>query len=64
MYVSSLVVILDQAIKANCGPKAINLGKGFLFVTVFFIGEEWLSLLTLLKTGLSSKFFFEKLAKI
>ena len=34
-------------LKVICGPKANIL---------LFIGEEWLSLLTLLKTGLSSNF--------
>ena len=33
--------------KVICGPK-VNI--------LLFIGEEWLSLLTLLKTGLSSNF--------
>ena len=39
--------------KVICGPKASNCGKYLiLLVTVLFITEEWLRLLTLLKTGL------------
>ena len=40
-----------------------DLGKCFLFVTALFIGEQCVSLLTLLKTGLS-KFCSEKLLQI
>ena len=39
--------------KDICGPKANNWGMCLiLFVTVLFIGEEWLTLLTLLKIDL------------
>ena len=48
-----------------CGPKRINRGNCLiLFLTVLFIGKEWLSLLILLKTGLLKLFRFEKLLKI
>ena len=47
------------------GPKANNLGKCMiLFVTVLFIGEEQLSLFTLLNTYLSKQFCFEILLKV
>ena len=40
-------------VKAICGLKGSNCGKYLVFlVTVLFIREEWLRLLTLLKTGL------------
>ena len=51
--------------KAICGPKAANCGKSLiLLVTVLFTGEKWLSILTLLKTGLSRQFCSEKLLQI
>ena len=58
--ISSLVVMIDQIrkqchlwVKAICGLKGSNCGKYLVFlVTVLFIREEWLRLLTLLKTGL------------
>ena len=46
-------------------PKANNWGKWLiLLVTLLFTGEEWLSLLTLLKTGLSRQLCSEKLLQI
>ena len=51
--------------KAICGPKASNCGKYLiLLVTVLFIREEWLRLLTLLKTGLPRQICPEKLLLI
>ena len=48
-----------------CGPKANNSGECLILcVTVFFIGEQWFSLLTLLSIGLSNQFCFEMLLKI
>ena len=45
--------------KHICGPVANNWGKCLiLLVTVLLIEEEWLSLFTLLNTGLSRQFFF------
>ena len=53
----SLAVMVDQErkqchfrFKAICGPKANNRKRCWiLLVNVLFIGEEWLSLLLLLK---------------
>ena len=51
--------------KATCGPKASNCWKYLiLLVTVLFIREEWLRLLTLLKTGLPRQISYEKLLQI
>ena len=51
--------------KAICGLKASNCGKYLIFlVTVLFIREEWLRLLTLLKTGLLRQISSEKLLQI
>ena len=47
------------------GPKVNNCGKCLiLFVTVFLIGEGWLTLFTLLNTGLLCEFCSEMLLKI
>ena len=44
-----------------CGPKANNCWECLiLLVAVLFIGEEWLSLLTLLKSDLLRQFCTEK----
>ena len=67
------MVIIDQrtetychlCFKAVCGLKGNNCGKSLiLLVTILFIGDEWLCLLTLLKTGLSRQFCTEKLLQI
>ena len=51
--------------RAICGPKENNCRKFLiLLVAVLFIREEWLSLLTLLKTDLSRQLSFEKLLQI
>ena len=51
--------------KAICGRKASNCGKYLIFlVTVLFIRDEWLRLLTLLKTGLLRQISSEKLLQI
>ena len=51
--------------KAICDPKASNCGKYLiLLVTVLFSREEWLRLLTLLKTGLQKQICSEKLLQI
>ena len=50
--------------KGICGPKGIIVESLILFVTALFIGEEWLSLVTLLNTGLSRYFYSEILLKI
>ena len=51
--------------KAIYGIKASNCGKYLIFlVTVLFIREEWLRLLTLLKTGLLRQISSEKLLQI
>ena len=51
--------------KAVFGPKARNCGKYFiLLVTVLFIREEWLRLLTLLKTGLQRRTWSEKILQV
>ena len=51
--------------KAICGIKATNCEKYLIFfVTVLFIREEWLGLLTLLKTGLLWQISSEKLLQI
>ena len=51
--------------KVICGFKASNCGKYLIFlVTVLFIREEWLHLLTLLKTGLLTQISSEKLLQI
>ena len=51
--------------KVICGFKASNCGKYLIFlVTVLFIREEWLHLLTLLKTGLLRQISSEKLLQI
>ena len=51
--------------KAIYGIKASNCGKYLIFlVTVLFIREEWLRLLTLLKTGLLRQISSEKSLQI
>ena len=51
--------------KAIYGLKAINCRKYLIFfVAVLFIREEWLRLLTLLKTGLPRQISSEKLLQI
>ena len=51
--------------KAIGGLKASNCGKYLIFlVTILFIREEWLRLLTLLKTGLLRQISSEKLLQI
>ena len=51
--------------KAICGLKASNCGKYLIFLeTMLFIREEWLRLLTLLKTGLLRQISSEKLLQI
>ena len=51
--------------KAICGFKASNCGKYLIFLeTMLFIREEWLRLLTLLKTGLLRQISSEKLLQI
>ena len=51
--------------KVICGLKASNCGKYLIFfVTVLFIRDEWLRLLTLLKTGLLRQISSEKLLQI
>ena len=51
--------------KAICGLKARNCWKYLIFlVTVLLIREEWLRLLTLLKTGLLRQISSEKLLQI
>ena len=51
--------------KGICGPKVNNWGKRFiLFLTIFFIGEELLSLFTLLNTCLSSQICSEMLLRV
>ena len=51
--------------KTICWPIANNCGKCMiLLVTVMFIGEKWLSLLKLLKIGLSRQCCSEKLLQI
>ena len=51
--------------KAIYGLKASNCEKYLIFlVTVLFIREEWLRLLTLLKTGLLRQISSEKLLQI
>ena len=48
--------------RAICGLKANNCGKYLIFlVTVLFIREKWLRLLTLLKTRLLRQISSEKL---
>ena len=55
----------DLRFKAFCGPKASGCGKYLIFfVTVSFIREEWLRLLTLLKTRLLRQISSEKLLQI
>ena len=71
-HTSSLVVTIDQKrkqrhlfFKAICGLKTSNCGKYLIFlVTVLFIREEWIRLLTLLKTGLLREISSEKLLQI
>lgn len=46
-----------------CGPKANNWRKCLILLTVIFIGEEILSLFTLLNTGLSRQLCSEILLK-
>ena len=66
------MVIIDRrrkscnfCFKVICGPRVNNSGKCLiLFVTVLFIGEEWLRLLTLIKTSLSRQFCYQKLLQI
>ena len=51
--------------KTICGLKASNCGKYLIFlVTILFIREEWLRLLTLLKTGLLRQISSEKSLQI
>ena len=51
--------------KAICGLKVSNCGKYLIFLeTMLFIREEWLRLLTLLKTGLLRQISSEKLLQI
>ena len=55
----------DLPFKAFFGPKASNCGKYLIFfVTLLFIREEWLRLLTLLKTRLLRQISSEKLLQI
>ena len=52
-------------LKAIYGLKASNCRKYLIFlVTVLFIREEWLHLLTLLKTGLLRQISSDKLLQI
>ena len=70
-FISSLVLMVDyggkwchSSFKGICGPKANNWGRRLsFFVTALFIGEEWLSLFTLINPGLSRQFWFEMLLK-
>ena len=51
--------------KTICGRKASNCGKYLIFlITVLLIKEEWLRLLSLLKTGLLRQTSSEKLLQI
>ena len=59
----SNAIFVDE--KAICGLKASNCGKYLiLLLTVLFTREEWLRLLTLLKTGLPRQICPEKLLQI
>ena len=54
-----------ESFKAICWPKENNCGKCLiLLMTVLFLGEECLSLHTLLKADLSRQFCLEKLLQI